>query len=127
MERTGTTSPTFSATDTAIQIIQYNGSADKDTYVSAYNLQKVPKINGYQYKYSIKLGNRITSNKARKISYRISVPANVTNYIITYAYALVLQDPGHTWDSQPRFTAAVRDPSRDPSSAEYLLNNQKTQ
>ncbi|MFM1929323.1 MAG: hypothetical protein RL387_651 [Bacteroidota bacterium] len=125
MERTGTTSPTFSATDTAIQIIQYNGSPDKDTYVSAFNLQKVPKINGYQYKYSIKLGNRITSNKARKISYRISVPANVTNYIITYAYALVLQDPGHTWDSQPRFTAAVRDPSRDPSSAEYLLNNQK--
>ena len=125
MERTGTTNPTFSTADTAIKIIPYNGSPDRDTYVGAFSLQKVPRINGYQYPYSVKLGNRVTGNKARKISYSISVPAGVTNYIITYAYALVLQDPSHDWTSQPRFTAALRDPSRAPGSPEYLLNNQK--
>lgn len=110
MERLSTNG-TVSTTDTAIRIIPYTGTNIYDLTAPANTLKVVPNINGYQYSYSVKLGNKVTQNKVRKISYSIDVPIGVTNYNITYAYALVLQDGTHPWDQQPRFIATVRNPS----------------
>ncbi|PZX64712.1 putative Ig domain-containing protein, partial [Hydrotalea sandarakina] len=95
----------------AVQIFANTGSS-QSTDPIAPTIKTVPNINGYQYDYAVKLGNTTTGRLVRKISYLINVPTGVTAYNVTYAYALVLQDPGHAWDAQPRFTATVRDPEK---------------
>jgi len=59
--------------------------------------------------YAVKLGNSGTGAQAERISYLFNVPANQADFIITYQYAVVLQDPGHIPADQPRFTAKVFD------------------
>jgi hypothetical protein len=95
----------------AVQIFANTGSS-QSTDPIAPTIKTVPNINGYQYDYIVKLGNTTTGRLVRKISYLINVPTGVTAYNVTYEYALVLQDPGHAWDAQPRFTATVRDPEK---------------
>ncbi|MBN8663308.1 MAG: gliding motility-associated C-terminal domain-containing protein [Chitinophagales bacterium] len=100
-----------SSTEKAITIFRNQGAA-QSTDPIATAIKTVPNINGYQYDYSIKLGSSLTGKRLRKMAYRVNVPSGSQAYTITYAYALVLQDPGHAWDQQPRFTATVRDPSK---------------
>lgn len=59
--------------------------------------------------YSVKLGNDGTGAQAERISYLFDVPLNQPEFVITYQYAVVLQDPGHPAAQQPRFTAKVFD------------------
>jgi len=53
--------------------------------------------------YSLRIGSTATNYLAEKATYYVHVPATVTNYILVYRYAFVMQDPGHTAASQPRF------------------------
>jgi hypothetical protein len=59
--------------------------------------------------HSVKLGNDGTQANAEGLSYLISVPADKSSFVITYQYAVVFQDPGHSEAEQPRFTAKVLD------------------
>ena len=60
-------------------------------------------------KYCIKLGNSGVNAQAERVSYTFNVPANAADFQITYQYAIVLEDPGHPIEAQPRFTAKVLD------------------
>ena len=53
--------------------------------------------------YSLRLGSTATNYLAEKVIYYVHVPATVSNYSLVYRYAFVLQDPGHSAASQPRF------------------------
>ncbi|HEV9036118.1 MAG TPA: gliding motility-associated C-terminal domain-containing protein [Puia sp.] len=79
----------------------------------------IPRINGYQYTNTIKLGSTtITHSSAggtgggyvRGVSMRISVPPGpvTTPYTMTYAYAMVLENGAHNTNQQPLFTATLR-------------------
>ncbi len=59
--------------------------------------------------YSVKLGNNATSSQAESISYIYNIPANVPVFSIFYQYAVVLQNPDHTIEQQPRFRAKITD------------------
>ncbi len=71
------------------------------------NFPVVPP-NGGQY--SLRLGNNSTGAQAERARYYVQVPANPNSiYTLTYSYAVVLQNPGHTQAEQPRFEVAVFD------------------
>jgi len=72
-------------------------------------IPKVPVINGYKYDYSVRLGSSATGGSADKLTFRLSVPAGVSTYNITYAYSAILQDVAHTASQQPAFVATVSD------------------
>jgi hypothetical protein len=59
--------------------------------------------------FSVRLGNDGLGAQAEGLSYLITVPANQESFVITYQYAVVLEDPGHLEQQQPRFTAKVLD------------------
>lgn len=74
--------------------------------------------------FAVKLGNTNVGAEAERISYTIHVPANDSNFAIMYDYAVVLQDPGHTMWTQPRFNAKLLDSATntyiDCASFEYI-------
>lgn len=57
--------------------------------------------------YSARLGNDDVGGEAEQLSYQIAVDA--TNALFIYRYAVVLEDPNHTIDEQPRFEIRVYD------------------
>jgi len=57
--------------------------------------------------YSVRLGNGLAGCKAEKISYSMTV--TLDNYLFSYQYAVVLEDPGHPPYAQPKFEVAVLD------------------
>lgn len=57
----------------------------------------------------VQLGNDNSGREAERISYTISVPANVESYSIIFNYAVVFENPPHDYDEQPKFTARVID------------------
>lgn len=63
--------------------------------------------------YSIKLGNSDAGAQAESVSYTYAVPANTSQFIILYQYAVVFQDPpstsNHETQEKPRFQARVVD------------------
>jgi gliding motility-associated-like protein len=59
--------------------------------------------------YSIKLGNTGTNREAERVSYAFTIPAGQNEFSLVYQYAVVFQDPAHTAQEQPRFTAKVYD------------------
>jgi hypothetical protein len=59
--------------------------------------------------YSVRLGNNATGSQAESISYTYTIPANVTVFSIFYQYAVVLQNPNHSTEEQPRFRAKITD------------------
>ncbi len=59
--------------------------------------------------FSVRLGNEYSGAEAEGISFTYNIPSNITNFSIIYHYAIVLQDPGHLPEQQPRFTAKVYD------------------
>jgi hypothetical protein len=61
-------------------------------------------------KYSVKLGNDGIGSLADRVSYDFEIPATQNNFVLTYQYAVVLENPpGHALSEQPRFTAKVFD------------------
>lgn len=61
--------------------------------------------------YSVKLGNSNVNSEAEKISYTYTIPSTQNNFMLTYYYAVVFEDPGHSFSEQPRFKAQVYDVS----------------
>ena len=59
--------------------------------------------------YIIQLGNNDYNRGAERISYVINVPSNTEEYSIVFNYAVVLENPNHELDEQPKFTAKVID------------------
>lgn len=65
--------------------------------------------------FSAKLGNETAStnggigNEASGIVYTYNIPAAVPVFSIFFNYAVVLQNPGHLSENQPRFRASIRD------------------
>ncbi len=74
--------------------------------------------------FCVKLGNTNVGAQAERIRYTIHVPANDSNFAIMYDYAVVLQDPGHTLWTQPRFNSSLLDSATntyiDCASFEYI-------
>ena len=74
--------------------------------------------------YAVKLGNTGVGAQAERIRYIIHVPINDSNFSFRYHYAVVLQDPGHTSWTQPRFNAKLFDSSANAyiacASFEYI-------
>ena len=60
-------------------------------------------------KYSIRLGNGEikAAGRIQRVTYTFDVPAGVTEYNITFNYAIVLENPGHAPNEQPFFSAKV--------------------
>lgn len=72
--------------------------------------------------YSARIGNAGIGAEAEKLSYVITVSAESALFI--YKYAVVLEDPGHPADEQPRFQVRVADASGqpvDPVCGEYTV------
>ncbi|MBV9989305.1 MAG: gliding motility-associated C-terminal domain-containing protein [Chitinophagaceae bacterium] len=59
--------------------------------------------------YSIQLGNSQTGAQAERVAYSFTIPDDQNNYSIIYQYAVVFQDPNHSADEQPKFTANIYD------------------
>ena len=57
-------------------------------------------------KYSVKLGNSLYGNSVQQMSYTLTVPPSGSNSII-FDYAVVLVNPGHDPNQQPRFTVKI--------------------
>jgi hypothetical protein len=96
----------------------------------------VPTINGYNYKYSIKLGSTSITRGAgpsniggggyiRGVSYKIHVPPGPASepYTMTYAYAMVLENGTHISSQQPLTSVTLRTPDGvlECASPSYLL------
>lgn len=73
-------------------------------YITNYLLRQVPEGE----KASVKLGNSSTGAEAESISYDYSVDTNQFD-MLTLKYAVVLQNPDHTLENQPRFTLEILD------------------
>lgn len=72
--------------------------------------------------YSARLGNEDVNAEAERISYTLDVTPE--NILFIYKYAVVLEDPGHTYSEQPRFQLRVLDDVGqliDPICAEYTV------
>jgi gliding motility-associated-like protein len=59
--------------------------------------------------FSIQLGNDNTGSESEGLSFTYMIPANATKFSLIYHYAIVLQNPGHAAEEQPRFRAKVFD------------------
>lgn len=61
--------------------------------------------------YCVKLGNNQTGSQAESISYTYTIPSTLTNFSMLFYYAVVLEDPNHAFNEQPRFRARIADAS----------------
>lgn len=68
-----------------------------------------PEACPYGGRYSVKLGNNSAQNGAEAITYTFQVPPLADTFSIVYYYAVVFQDPDHTWIEQPRFFVSAYD------------------
>ncbi|MEP6676931.1 MAG: hypothetical protein ABJA78_17345, partial [Ferruginibacter sp.] len=60
--------------------------------------------------HSVRLGNSEATNDAEKITYTFTIPAGQNHFILTYYYAMVLQDyVDHSPESKSRFSAEILD------------------
>lgn len=59
--------------------------------------------------FSVRLGNSGTGAQAEGLSYTYTIPPTATVFSILYSYAVVLQDPSHAAQQQPRFRARIVD------------------
>jgi gliding motility-associated-like protein len=57
--------------------------------------------------YSVKLGNSKVNFEAEGLSYTYAIPATITRFSLLINYAVVLQDPDHQPEEQPRFRARI--------------------
>lgn len=65
--------------------------------------QNCPNGSGH----SIRLGNDLVDRQAERVSFTFTVPAGADKYSLIYNYAVVLEDPGHPHEQQPRLSIEV--------------------
>lgn len=72
---------------------------------------KFPVLSPNGSRFCMRLGNDDVNAQAESISYTFKVPdnANTTPYVVTFDYAVVLQNPDHEAYQQPRFVAHIYD------------------
>ncbi len=78
-------------------------SAGADGVIPLDPYGKFPMVCPYGGKYSVKLGNDNAGAEAEGMSYTFTVPVTEDTFSFTYFYAVVLQNPNHPIDQQPRF------------------------
>jgi gliding motility-associated-like protein len=75
--------------------------------------------------YSVQLGNNGTGAQTERISYTFTIPANLSTYSMVYWYAVVLQNPNHAPQEQPKFNVNVTDLTKGEvitcASFEYVV------
>ncbi|MCB0697999.1 MAG: hypothetical protein KDC07_11575, partial [Chitinophagaceae bacterium] len=59
--------------------------------------------------YSLMLGNDINGAQAERARYYVHVPNTAGKHVLLYRYAIVMQDPGHSPNDQPRFEVEAFD------------------
>jgi gliding motility-associated-like protein len=59
--------------------------------------------------YSVRLGSQIAGHEADGLFYTFTIPATAARFSLLYNYAVVLQNPGHRAEEQPRFRARIID------------------
>lgn len=95
--------------------------AEKD-YYGGFDL--IPKNGG---NFSVKLGNNGTGAQVDGVSYLLNVPSDRPEFTLTYQYAVVLEDPSHPMEEQPRFIARVKDLEKNEyipcASFEYVATS----
>jgi gliding motility-associated-like protein len=69
--------------------------------------------------YSARLGNSSTGRQAEKLRYQFTITPQST--LIIYKYAVIMEDPGHTPDEQPRFEARLIDQNGADIPCTYYL------
>jgi len=68
-------------------------------------------------KYSLKLGNSNVGSEAERVRFYLHIPANAPSYVMSFYYAVVLQNPNHAQSDQPRFEVKAYDSATgDPIS-----------
>jgi len=121
--------PEYSLTNSGLEVITANSQDPWGGF------ETIPTINGYNYQYSIRVGssNINTTNTRntdygglfRGVGYNIQVPAGPTTdpYVVTYAYAMVLESAPHENGQVPMFTARLNTNSGtiECANAQYLL------
>ncbi len=85
--------------------ISHNIISKPDNTLDPYGL--FPRLCPNGSGHSVILGNEGVGAQAEMISYEFNVPANVTDYSIFFHYAVVLEDPNHNTEQQPRFRARL--------------------
>ncbi|RYY39536.1 MAG: T9SS type B sorting domain-containing protein [Chitinophagaceae bacterium] len=68
-----------------------------------------PQTCPYGGGYSVMLGNEQTNKEADGMTYMFTVPTGLDTFVLTFFYAVVLQNPGHAPSEQPRFTVSATD------------------
>jgi gliding motility-associated-like protein len=98
-----------------------SAKTEKDFY-GGFSL--IPKNGG---NFTVKLGNNGTGAQVDGISYLLNVPADRPEFTLTYQYAVVLEDPNHPLEEQPRFIARVKDLEKNAyipcASFEYVATS----
>lgn len=105
------------STVSGVNTINWTGSAqlnNRHTIISAANsgldtYGRFPQICPNGSGYSVKLGNNSGGHEAESISYDYTIPSALTVFSMIFHYAVVLQDPNHTTEEQPRFRARITD------------------
>lgn len=59
--------------------------------------------------YSVKLGNDAAGGQSEGFTYTFTIPADRYDYSIIYNYAVVFQNPNHSFEQQPRFISRAFD------------------
>jgi gliding motility-associated-like protein len=57
--------------------------------------------------HSIRLGNSLAKKGAERVYYTFTIPPGQNSFSLFYNYAIVLQDPGHLPEQQPRLSIEV--------------------
>ena len=57
--------------------------------------------------HSIRLGNADTGAQAERVAYTFKIPVGASKYNLIFNYAVVLQNPTHAPQQQPRFTVKI--------------------
>lgn len=70
---------------------------------------KFPQVAPGGAPYSVRLGDTSAGAKAERIRYYVHVPAGFNDYSFNYRFACVLEDPGHSLDTQPLFEVTAFD------------------
>lgn len=79
------------------------------TGTDPYSCGNIPLVPPGSGTYVVRLGNSNDDAQAERLQYEFNIDSEST--LIVYKYAVVLEDPGHTPNEQPRFEAKVFDPS----------------
>lgn len=77
--------------------------------------------------HSVRLGNNDGTGEAEGLSYTFTIPDTANKYSLTYSYAVVIQDPGHRVEEQPRMVVEVYNVTDEElitcSSYSFVANN----